>query len=481
MSRKLPLTKTIDLTSEIENDYDSQDFEERNRNAFVTLEMAADERALLYADGQYEIGETFPISDVDDTEVEVHRPAVKRKATAALSDNDLFDEEVETPPRHSTRESPRARWIIVYNNPTITFQEWCELFVDTEWKFFIGQEETGASGTPHFQCYAELKVKRRTGQVHALLAPHKCALKYADGSRAANVRYCSKSETRTGEQFQWFDESLTKGHGAIKEVDLVAKKVLEEGLTAEILTEHAGMYVRYGKNLTGLAHMAKLMRAKAAKKAYWQHQYELLRSGKPIEGQQQRECYLMLGPTGCGKTTQVELMCHGELGLDVYKKDGRNKWFDGYFGEDAIFIDEFNGSALSIENINDLTNKDDTYQAEMKGGSTTIVATHLFFASNRHPCHWWKSGENSHLEWPDPRYQALARRFKAVYWWDDDKHLTICHNPRYHNPIDESEAEFTQKRWDEFWRWKSGPAAEGYSFSPGEDRYFTLYSRSSLE
>jgi len=474
----LKRTATVVVDSILSDD--EEDIVTANRAAFSNTAITYPDRVImLHPNGGLEAGDRFEIEPID-----FESTPIKRKATEQLTEADIFSSDDEYP-RHgvipkasnSKRDSPCYRWCITYNNPTIPFSEWCDLFTTTgEWKFFVGQEEIGAQGTPHFQCYGELVRKRRTQQVHALLSPHKVALLYAKGNRASNVAYCSKEDTRSGEMYQWFDEELTKGRGGIKEIDLVAQKVLKTGVTAELIEEHTAIFIRHGKQIKQMAHDHKLMNAKANKKAYWKEQYRRSVAGQTIEGQQQRECYLFFGPTGCGKTTKVELIANGELDLNMYKKDGRTKWFDGYDNEEAIFIDEFNGTALPIETINDLTNKDDTFQAEIKGGAATVVATHLFFASNRHPSDWWKLGEADTLHWPEPRYQALCRRFKKVFWWDDEKHLTVLENPNLFSALDAEDLEAKTKAWKDFWRWKHAPVSEGYSFVAGDEKYFTLYN-----
>jgi len=463
---------------------DDEDIKTRNKAIFDNIAITAPNRVIVFDQDyeHFEGADRFEISSLD-----FETTPTKRKATKQLSDSDLFSSDDDTTvvtsqpstvnARNQKSGNECVRWCITYNNPSCTFAEWCDIFTTSgDWKFFIGQEETGANGTPHFQCYAELVRKRRTQQVHALLSPHKVALLYAKGNRATNVAYCSKEDTRTGAQYQWFDEQRTKGRGGLKELDIVAQKVLEEGVSADLIEDHKALWIRHGKGIQAMAHSHKLLKAAAAKKAYWKEQYERQLAGLPIEGQQQRECYLFFGPTGCGKTTKVELTINGELDLSMYKKDGKTKWFDEYKNQEAIFIDEFNGSAMSIETINDLTNKDDTYQAEFKGGSVTIVATHLFFASNRHPSDWWKVGENDSLHWPEPRYQALARRFKKVYWWDDEKHLTVLENPNLFSALDATDLETKTKAWTDFWRWKHAPVSEGYSIVTGDEKYFTLYN-----
>lgn len=53
------------------------------------------------------------------------------------------------------------RWCVTYNNPKVTAASMDELLKKCDaLKGFVFQEETGASGTPHFQMYLEFKAQQ---------------------------------------------------------------------------------------------------------------------------------------------------------------------------------------------------------------------------------------------------------------------------------------------------------------------------------
>ena len=105
---------------------------------------------------------------------------------------------------------------------------------------------------------------------------------------------------------------------------------------------------------------------------------------------------LLFGPTAVGKTTYVKKEVYGNKKEDLYTKNGRTKWWCGYAGENNVLIDEFNGNEFgSIEFFNDMTNIG-CFQIETKGGQSVLTAENIYIASNKHPCHWWKTTRCKH-------------------------------------------------------------------------------------
>ena len=150
---------------------------------------------------------------------------------------------------------------------------------------------------------------------------------------------------------------------------------------------------------------------------YWRTQKQARLNGMETTGQQQRDCYIYFGPTGCGKTTLVKENTLGE-GKSLYTKSGENKWWCGYDDHETILMDEFKGN-ISLEHFNDITNKG-IQQVECKGGMALLSADEIHIASNTHPIHWWKGRDGDDVSWRDPRYQAVARRIKRIYHWCRD-------------------------------------------------------------
>lgn len=96
-----------------------------------------------------------------------------------------------------------------------------------------------------------------------------------------------------------------------------------------------------------------------------------------------RECFVFCGRTGTGKSRRA----WDEAGLSAYPKDPRTKFWDGYRDQQHVVIDEFRGSI----DISHLLRWLDRYPClvEIKGSSTSLVATKIWITSNVHPEYWF--------------------------------------------------------------------------------------------
>lgn len=112
----------------------------------------------------------------------------------------------------------------------------------------------------------------------------------------------------------------------------------------------------------------------------------------------ERQAIVYWGATGTGKSRRA-----WETWPDSYPKDPRNKWWDGYKGEESVIVDEFRGDI----GINSLLRWCDRYPVlvETKGSSTTLKAKTIIFTSNLHPKNWYPDIDNE-------TYLALKRRLK---------------------------------------------------------------------
>lgn len=354
-------------------------------------------------------------------------------------------------------------WCWTMNNPKQMEEElWSRLANHKDVKGAVFQKEQGENGTEHYQGYIELHTRQYTSGVIRILGEHAHCIK-PNGGRMSNIRYCSKQATKIGET-KWvgcIDENTATNRrgsqGQRTDLSDAVKKYREMGEGAfEILTEEGkDGVVRCRRAIIEMAKAIDLAKAKEEDRKYWKKQAELYAEGKEIEGQKQRDVYLYFGPSGCGKTTRAKMDVAGNDGY-LYEKKGDTKWWCGYEGEDHVLLDEFNGDSYgNIEDFNRMTNVG-VFQGETKGGQVFVKAEAVHITTNRHPCHWWKrkhkrEGGESHMNWYDPRYQAVARRFKKVFWWNQDCELSELMNPN--NGGDED-------AWLKFWKWLKSPRSE---------------------
>ncbi len=102
-------------------------------------------------------------------------------------------------------------------------------------------------------------------------------------------------------------------------------------------------------------------------------------------------CHVLWGPTGSGKTTKALEMCKKEEGdffcLTRSMVNQSTIWWDGYDGQETIFIDEFYGwipysqFLVLIDQI--------PLTVQMKGGSRPFTSKKIIITSNQDPLNWY--------------------------------------------------------------------------------------------
>lgn len=97
------------------------------------------------------------------------------------------------------RETQHKYWCFTYNNPEGAVER-LEQILKTEVTWYVFQEETGDSGTPHYQGTLCLQQRQRRSQLSKL----EPAIHWEPTrSVKASIAYCSKEESRTGAIFSY--------------------------------------------------------------------------------------------------------------------------------------------------------------------------------------------------------------------------------------------------------------------------------------
>lgn len=277
------------------------------------------------------------------------------------------------------RESAGKCWCFTLNNPTLSEPEIVSSLIEVGADYAVFQLETGASGTPHFQGYVVLSVKKRLSPLReAIPGAH---WEKARGTPKQNREYCTKPEGRIGE----FCEI-----GVFPEIQQGKRKDLERlhfdlkhGLSTKgYRDEYFSLFVRYPNLVANFKYAAC----------------------EPRQQEQAPFCWLLIGKSGTGKSRYARLISE-RIGGGLYNAT-LGEWFDGYGGERSILFDDFRGSSLSFSTFKLLI---DRYpiRVAIKGTSCAVGATRFFITSNFTPDTWWSkevTGEDL-----TPLYRRIQR------------------------------------------------------------------------
>lgn len=310
---------------------------------------------------------------------------------------------------------PRAR----QNASQSRTRRWTFTFFDTESKWaadpefpddvryvIAGFEQCPDTGRDHWQGYAEFNVSVRLAGVQRLLGIGKSHAEPADRSAEANKTYCTKSGGRTIE----FGEPSGK-QGA--RTDLAQ---LRDDIRSAVSAGGAGAALRVAfDNHPG----AFFMYPSGIRSAIALCQQGTVRTTAPnVEIHQ--------GTTGTGKTRQAF-----ERFPDLWRSPpatrGGTHWFDGYVGQKAVLIDDYDGKAFALSLILQIL---DRYPLSLpvKGGftnwnpETIIITTNVLYQQ-------WYEGENIEQR------KALQRRITKVIDYTNDA-VTELTPENWHIPFD---------------------------------------------
>jgi len=249
------------------------------------------------------------------------------------------------------------------------------------------QEEAGAStGLRHYQGYAEFAGAKRVSALKKIDKSVHWESRMGTAKQASD--YATKADTRVAGPWIW-GELANPEPTPGKRTDLEdAMQLYEaEGIDA-VVEQHPTTYARYYRGMDRVLFIKN------------RHQ---IRDNAPT-------VTLLYGPPGCGKSRYVHDNVEKVYTIPV--TDGF--WFDNYFNDDNVLLDEFEGAASkwTLTNLNRVL---DRYAVMLptKGGFTHWKPKHIYITTNTHPLNWYN------YENRQDRYKALARRFTKVMKWDN--------------------------------------------------------------
>lgn len=259
------------------------------------------------------------------------------------------------------------------NNPSVDEQLLIEETIPNETiRYIIYGLETGESGTPHLQGYMELNKPIRLAGLKKIEPFSRAHLETRRGTREQAREYCMK-DNEWIELGQWD----IGGQGCRTDLKGICKLIAKEVPLIDIMEANPTVVSR---NLRFIEKYISLEEKKRTKE--FRHV----------------ETEVLIGDAGIGKTKSV-----WDREPDVFTVNPEDTFpFDGYDGESAILIDDFEGQ-LKYKHLLKIL---DGYQlrVNVKGGHRYARWTKVYITTNEEPEGWYQRGLTP----------ALARRLTTV-------------------------------------------------------------------
>ncbi len=272
-------------------------------------------------------------------------------------------------------------WCFTLNNPTLAGPELLkELDDDPRVRYAVFQEEKGENETPHYQGYVELTNAQRLAAMQKLIP--RAHFERRRGNRDQARDYCMKEDTRKDGPWECGDFPSKQG----TRTDLLeAIQTADETFSiAEVARQHPLQFVKYSRGLSEYIFHTRPRRSIANPPSV----------------------HLYYGTTGSGKTRKA----FEDNQESIFRKAPDTSWFDGYYGQDTLLLDDFAGRAskMSLSYLLQLLDRY-PFDVQIKGGHAAMTAQHIVITTNLHPVTWYDYAKR------EEQYRALQRRITSIY------------------------------------------------------------------
>lgn len=279
-------------------------------------------------------------------------------------------------------EQPAIGWMLTHNNYNEEDLVILDEFAAESCKYMIYQQEVGEQGTPHIQCYLELKTKKRmTWILNNLKLSRPPHLEKRREARAACIKYCSKKETRK-ENTEFVVHGTDGGQGKRNDLTRAVELAKAQAPIQQFVEEIPGTYIRYSKGIEKVQALYSTARDFETK------------------------VFIFYGDSGAGKSRLAN--CFPAVYKAPVSYNGPT-WFDRYDPNyhQTVLFDDFYGGIKWTELMQCL----DRYghQVNTKGGFVNFKPKFIVFTSNERPEQWYPKMS------PRPQmWAAFQRRIDTV-------------------------------------------------------------------
>ena len=267
-------------------------------------------------------------------------------------------------------------WCFTLHDPT---PDEINTLTDLDVVFIIFQRELcPTTEREHLQGFIRFKQAIRVAGIKKRTCIERIHIEIARGTDDANIKYCSKDESRM------VGTTVTKrgklpGTGSRSDLHRLVENIRDNVSVDTLYESFPANMLRYPRGIDNC-------------RSY----FMAFRNWKPIVD-------VYYGEPGTGKTrTAAE---DSPLAYWVGPPHNENVWFDGYNGHEDVIIDDFYGWmkwSLLLQLL-------DRYplRVQTKGGTTSFLAKHIVMTSNSHPRDWYTNKFCN--------YGALRRRIDNVF------------------------------------------------------------------
>lgn len=276
-----------------------------------------------------------------------------------------------------------------------------------EWKVIsfasCGHETCPETGRKHLQCYFEFTYPVLDTTFYNKIGRH-CYYKSRTRSAVAAKEYTEKGD----QSHEEWDDHKTQGPNYGVNADVVQWGTMSEQGKPSVITafcdklaggltmrqcaqDDPDTYVRFYKGIERWHNMCNVT---------------------PRDGSDMPETYVLYGSSGSGKSKAVHQ--HVDADDTYFWNPGMGNWFDGYYGQKTVVLEEFRGQIPFAQLLAML----DRYRCKVpvKGAIQEFVATKIFICSPTDPRNWYKNMLDAEEEGGETNLRSqMFRRFKRIY------------------------------------------------------------------